>query len=429
MADISISDLLVNSGAKYRKEALQMPLAQIEDTLKHMRLVRELRGEEVEPTILPVGNFVPVDENGTPTGTSQIKARKLTTYQLMLWQRFNPNSLYGSVFDSPLKEDMVNNDTVRTLVVEAMRNGSNGLNSVIWTGVRNASGTTQAANFDGFDTIVKAEKTAGNIALSKGNFLQLGKVNEYNIGDKLRLMWVKANADLKGDSSKQLKLFMPLSAAEMYDKWFITNYGQANFAGGQFNQRFLHGTNGKVEIVALPGMEGAEHFILTTADNMKVGFDNSGSFNQFRIEHIDNPMVLQLFAQIFMGVQFASVDPHFAMFASAQVTTGETYLTTDVDEVVFDDTVSGSSDTFDITLFGINMTAATAITIDGTNAAMFSTGAASVSAADANAAAGKEVTLTFSPTATGDKTANLHIKNTTDDVDITIVLKGKGTAS
>lgn len=98
-----------------------------------------------------------------------------------------------------------------------------------------------------------------------------------------------------------------------------------------------------------------------------------------------------------------------------------------VDALEFKDTELGESDSETVNLQGRNLTAATTIEITGTDAAEFEVSENSVAAADANAAGGVDITVTFSPTTSpGDRTASLVITNDTDDIELVIPLTGKG---
>lgn len=104
-------------------------------------------------------------------------------------------------------------------------------------------------------------------------------------------------------------------------------------------------------------------------------------------------------------------------------------IDTSVDALDFKDTELGESDSETINLQGRNLTAPTTIEITGTDAAEFEVSENSVAAADANAAGGVDITVTFSPTTNaGDRSASLVITNTTDDIELVIPLTGKGTS-
>lgn len=97
------------------------------------------------------------------------------------------------------------------------------------------------------------------------------------------------------------------------------------------------------------------------------------------------------------------------------------------DAIDFNDTNVNEENTATINLQGRNLTAATTIGIEGTYAGDFEVSDESVAAADANAAGGVDITVTFAPTTAGDKTATLVIANKTDEIGMVIPLTGKAT--
>jgi len=426
---VSLSTVLVDSSHRYRKEVMTMVLASIEEVTKHMRTVKDLKGKETEATIVPVAHFRPYSSEKVVSGTAGLKARTLETFPLEILEEFDPEELYKTCFGQPVNAEKIDLDIVRRLIVEEMRNACSGLCDVIFTGSRNASGTANADCFDGFDTIIAKEKTAGNITLAKGNFVTLGEITEYNIGDKFEMIYKLISDNLKGDSKTKLMLVCSIKEKEMYNNWYANKFGHGNFAGVP-NQQYLHGTDNKVEIVALPGMGGANHCFITTQNNMKVGYDLSPATAKYEVRKPDNPNVVQFHVKIYMGVDFANIDKEFLFAASRTVKDDSVYMVTDPDTVEFDDTVLSASDTATVTLKGYNLTATSLLSLEGANASEFSLSANSVSAADANASTGAEITVTFSPiTTAGDRTATLRVTNATDNVSMLIALKGKGVES
>ena len=238
-------------------------------------------------------------------------------------------------------------------------------------------------------------------------------------------MYTLIDEKLRGDASKKLKLVCTLKEKEMYNVWFANKFGHGNFAGVP-DQEYLHGTNNKVEIVALPGMEGASHCFITTKENMKVGVNVAPEVAKFEVRRPDNPNVVQFHVVVYMGVDFANVDKEFLFCAARTIKSDAVYMLTDVSSVTFADTASNATKTAKVKFFGFNMTAATSLTLEGTNAAKFSLSADSISASDANASTGEEITITFTPGATGSFSAALRVTNATDNVSIVIPITGKG---
>lgn len=427
---VSLATALVDSNHRFRKDCLTMTITSIEAVTKHMRLIQGLKGKETEATIVPQAHFRPYSSEKVVTGTGSLKARTLETFPLEILEEFDPEELYKTIFGTPVEADKINLDIVRRILIEEMKNACRGLCDNIFTGVRNATGTDAVDCFNGFDSIIAAEKALGTptISYALGNFVTLGELSEYNIGDKWFLMYTLIDEKLRGDASKKLKLVCTLKEKEMYNVWFANKFGHGNFAGVP-DQEYLHGTNNKVEIVALPGMEGASHCFITTRENMKVGVNVDPQVAKFEVRRPDNPNVVQFHVVVYMGVDFANVDKEFLFCAARTIKSDAVYMLTDVSSVTFADTASNATKTATVKFFGFNMTAATSLTLEGTNAAKFSLSANSISADDANAAAGKEITITFTPGATGSFTAALRVTNSTDNVSMVIPLAGKGVSA
>ncbi len=423
---VTLSSQLVNSSRRFRKECMLIVMAAVEEVTKHMRVITGLKGKETEGTIVPQAKFRPYHSEKVVGGTGEITARTLETFPLEILEEFDPENLYTTIFGTPVDVEKINLDIVRRILTEEMHNASRGLCDLIFRGVRDADGTGALDGFNGFDTIIAAEKTAGNIAIGKGNFTNLGEVSAYNIGDAWKRLYRKADEKLRGGSTKKLVLVCSFTEYDQYKNWYAQKFGAGNFAGTP-EQTYLDGTANKVQIVPLPGMDGTAHCFITTEDNMKVGFDLLSNATRFNVRVPDNPNVVQMHAKIYMGVDFANVDKEFLMVGARTVKDDSVYMDADKSSVVFADTTLGQTKTAKVKLFGFNLSAASDLTLEGTNKTEFSLSADSVSAADANASTGYEVTITFAPTTTaGDRSAQLRVSNATDNVNMVIALSGKG---
>lgn len=426
---VTIDSILINSSHRFRKECMAIVPASIETCTKHMRVIDKLKGKESEGTIVPQAKFRPYHSEKIVGGTAGITARTLETFPLELLEEFDPEALYTTTFGTPVDVEKIDMPIVRKMLALEMLEASRGLCDLLFRGVRNANGTGALDGFNGFDTIIANEIAAGNIAFSKGNFAAFGEIDEYNIVDRFTQMFMMISEKLRGDQQKKLKLYCSIRASQMYDKGYAIKYGHGNFAGIK-NQKYVDGTNDQLEIVPLPGMDGVSNFIISTQDNMKVGFDVFSKHTKFEVRKPDNPNMVQMHAKIYMGVDFANVDKEFLFVAACTLKSKAVYMVSDLGALNFEDTALSSSSTAKIKFFGFNLSEATSLTLEGTNAAMFSLSADSMSASDANASAGKEITVTFSPTtAAGEKTATLRVTNATDNVSMLIPLKGKGTSA
>lgn len=424
----SIAQALVHSNHRFRKEVMLITLASIMECTKHMRVINGLKGKETEATIVPQAKWRPYHSEKVVTGTAGLTARTLETFPLEILEEFDPENLYTTVFGTPFDADKVDLEIVRKLLQEEMKNASRGLCDLLCRGVRVADGTGALDGLDGFDTIIANEITAGNISFANGNFANIGELNEYNIVDSFYNMYTMIDESLLGDSSKKLKLICSIKDYQVYKKGYAIKYGTGIFAGMP-EQKYLDGTNDKVEIVPLPGMEGSNHVFITTQENMKVGADVLSRNTVFEVRRPDNPNLVQMHAKIYLGVDFANVDKQFLFVGARTIKSSTVFMTSDTAKVTFADTASNATKTATVKFFGFNLTEATSLTLEGTNAAKFSLSANSITAADANAAAGKAITITFTPGTTGSFTAALRVTNSTDNVSMVIPLAGKGVSA
>lgn len=423
---VTLASALVNSNHRFKKECMLIIMAAVEEVTKHMRVITGLKGKETEATIVPQAKFRPYHSEKVVSGTGELTARTLTTLPLEILEEFDPEDLYTTIFGQPVEAEKINLDIVRRILTEEMANASRGLCDLIFRGVYNASGTGALDGFNGFDTIIALEKAAGNISLANGNFTNLGEVDSTNIGDVWKRMYRKMNENLRGGATKQLKLICSFAEYDMYKNWYAQQFGAGNFAGTP-EQTYLDGTANKVQIVPLPGMDGTAHCFITTQENMKVGFDLMSNATKFDVRVPDNPNVVQMHAKVYMGVDFANVSADFLMVGARTVKDDTVYMDANRSSVEFPDTDLSDTATQKVTFYGFNMTAATSLTLEGTDAEEFSLDANSISADDANEAEGVEITITFAPiTTAGDRTAQLRVSNATDNVNMIIPITGKG---
>lgn len=427
----SIATALIHSNHRFRKELMLITVASIMECTKHMRVINGLKGKETEATIVPQAHFRPYKSEKVVGNTASLTARTLETFPLEILEEFDPENLYTTVFGVPFDAEKVDLEIVRKLLQEEMKNASRGLCDLLCRGVRNATGTGRLDGFNGLDTIIANEITAGNISFANGNFANIGELTEYNIVDVWYNMFTMIDEALLGDSNKKLKLICSIKDYQVYKKGYAIKYGTGIFAGMP-EQKYLDGTNDKVEIVPLPGMEGSAHVFITTQENMKVGFDVLSRHTVFEVRKPDNPNVVQMHAKIYMGVDFANVDKEFLFVGARTIKSSTVYMTSDTAKVAFADTTLSQTKTAKVKLYGFNLTAATSLTLEGTDASEFSLSdgtntISSVSASDANGSTGYEVTITFAPlTTAGARTAALRITNATDNVSIVIPITGKG---
>ena len=433
MANITLALQLVNSGQTFRESVLAEPLYQLRDNLKLMRHTTMLRGSDTTYMLKGNGEFTPYDPEGDPSSPGAIKARTLTTNHSELFEEFDPENIYRTLFDKPLSKSKITMPIVKAILVEDIRVAASKLNFAIWSGVYDENGTNNLSNMDGFDTIIAKEKALATPTISKalGNYLQLGQITPYNAGDKLKLLWTMANALLKSNNPT-LFMIMPDYVRDMYITW-CTNHANQSLAAqyvDQFNGVYLHNTNKKCILVSPPGTDDLTHIILTSRNNLRFGSDGIGEGENATGEYLlrlhgTNPRKVQMYTDCWMGCNFEAVSKEYLMCGSFTANTSAVYASTDIESIDFGEVTSGQTKTEDITVSGVNLTSALQVTVNGGDGKI-TVNKSTITDEEAMAAGGQAVTVTFAPTAAGAKNATIIIASATDDIYLEIPVTGTG---
>lgn len=427
MADrVQLANALVDSGQQFAPTALAMPRELINESVKWMDEIKPLRGKYTRGTYKAGGHYKPLKPDWNPDQPGNFVARTLETFACQVEEEFDPASMLTTVYSKPLESiDHIGMDIVKLIAVEEMRKASEDLNECIWQGVRNESSTDSLANFDGFGTIIRKELTAGNIGINKGNYKQTGGINKFNVGPKLKAIWKKRNRKIKSG-----EMYVEQEILDMYNEWYqAQNFNNANTnTDGQ--QQYLIGSNKKCKLVSCPGMEGMGFIIVTDGKrNLMFGSHGIGvgedAVAPFILRHGNNVKSVQLYTEAWFGVQFSHIEKEFLMVSSYRLVDTDTDLTVDNEEIEFDDTEIGETDTATLTLKGQNLTSSVTVTCDGA----FTANVDTITADDLNADDGKTITITFTPTEAGDTTGTIRFVSATDDINLPVSLKGKGVES
>ena len=423
VSKVQICEELAKSGSRYRATALAMPMVMIHDSIQHLNVVTQLRGREIQGMIDEEGNYKPYKTQWNPSDAAPIKACVLETKHLQYESEFDPESLMTTLYSKPIdKIPMVTQQMVKEIAVAKMCVISENLNPCIWQGVEDEDSTDTLSNFDGFSTIIGKNRTNGAIGLTAGNLVQLGGINQYNAGVKLKLIWKRRNKKIK-----KAEMFLEDTLLTFYDEWYRNqNYNNAN-TNTDGVQQYLIGTEKKCKLVSCYGMDGMGYIILTDGKkNMRIGIDGIGTgenaTGDFILRSGNNVKTVQMFTDCWMGVNFTSVDQRFLMTASYNIKDDSVYATVS-DEEVNISTTSGTAKTATIDYQGYNLTSATTVTISGTG---FTCDVESITAEEANAEGGKTLTITFQGTEAS--TGTLRLVNATDDIDLEVDLKAVITA-
>ena len=218
--------------------------------------------------------------------------------------------------------------------MEMARSATENLALALFSAKRNASGDTTMDLFDGFDTIIEAEKTASNIASAKGNLQALGEITPSIVGEVLKEFYRSCHTVLKNRG--QIIMFIPTKLREMYDDWYAANFQAAPY-NTQFEQTYLQGTGRKCVLVDLPGMDNVKNIFITTRENLLVGVDQLSDKERFEVRRPDNPKAVQFFMTMYFGCDFQSIDPRAVNYGSFTVGEDTADVSTEPEETLQED--------------------------------------------------------------------------------------------
>lgn len=388
--DLDIQSALINSSHKFRKEVLLMPVVGLGQTRLHMSTRFGIRGKETVGEARSGARIRPYRTAKDAGNTTTVIPRTLETFLGDVVEEFDPVALYKTVYSENISKDITQLDFVKMISMEMARQTTVELPVAIFTGKRNAVGNGTMDLIDGFDTICKAEKIAGNISVANKNLVELGGITTVNVGDKLRAFFKASHQALRNNASK---MYVPVEVKERYDEWYLANFGPVVYNTGD-QQTFLHMSNKKCEIVAMEGMVDSTHIFISTKKNMLIGVDQTSDEEKIEVRRPDNPKVVQFFMKMFFGVQFESISPEVFM-AGGYNLIGDPVLTATPAVVACADTAVDATSTKTVVIKGEDLIAGVELAVQG---AGFTLDTFSITEADVESAAGKTITVTFSPT-------------------------------
>lgn len=295
------------SGHKFRSDLLQMPVHAMQETLKYMTLRRGIRYAETVGELTGDIDLGPYSETRIDNDGINIKGRTLYTYLGSVVKKFSPNSVVKSIYDAAFTkgEELKSVDiALRVLAFLTAKLGHN-LQTHIWDAVRNDSGTTSAALFNGFDTITATEITATNISAAKHNLYEFSEaITSSNAVDLIKA-YCEAASELLVDAGSPVNLYCSPGIYRNYLKDYQATVGAIPY-NTTYEKTVVEGFE-NVRFVPLYNKANSPYLHLSPASNMLVGVNLNGEEEDIRIEKHE-AFVLQYIATMFFGVQFESIN-------------------------------------------------------------------------------------------------------------------------
>ncbi len=291
---------------KYRSELLMLPIIGCQDTLQYMTARPGIRYKERVGTMTGDAQFAPYNPARATDYNLNIDYREIETFLGSVIAKFEPNSAVSTILGtSATKGDgLMATPTAKHVLSLIAKNISEHLNDAIWNGVRNASGTATKDLFNGFDTITKAEITAGEISADKGNYMKLSaEITSANAVDVAKEILFSLDPRLR---SQDLYLYCSQDFVDKYNEGYLLTHGNVPY-NTQYGQQAVEGSNGRLKFVPLYNKADSKFMHVTTKSNMLVGYDQMGDIESVMVKEYE-PFILSYVATMFFGVQFESID-------------------------------------------------------------------------------------------------------------------------
>lgn len=300
---------LTNAAMQHSEELKNVPVLALEKDLQYATLVMGVASELTVQELAGTAHLRPHNGSENVQTGLTIKPRTLTTYVGDTIMYFKPETLRATVFAKRLLGS--NNQSGYPLEAEMvaylLSQSAGNIRKELFKAVRNGSGTTTTALFNGWNTIAATEIAATNISTGNKNLVSgIDDIDDTNAGEILKDFVDTAQDELL-ESGETKILAVSRKIYNHYNNWYAENRNGSAY-NTQFKQTFLEGYDGEVIVVPFVGLKDSQYIHLTTKSNLLVGVDNSGDFNTGRFREVTNPFEYQFVHKMNFGVQFESIN-------------------------------------------------------------------------------------------------------------------------
>lgn len=305
---------LAESGRKYRKNLLMLPLIGVKDAFKYMTPRPGVLYEDTSGTASSNAELGPYKSKREASATFKLLERTLKTYLGSCVEEFEPNKLISTIWAqmNASVAEIKNPDMKKAMLQSMMKAILGKLNQNLFPAKRNSTGDTTADLFDGFDTIAEKEIAAGNISVEKGNLIMIDAVTNDNAMDVLQSVYESASDELQDEMTY---MYLPKSMYNSYCKDFKASTGAAAY-NKEYKQTFLEGSDDKCILAPLVSKKGSKIIQLTPKSNMLYGFGNGVEKEKIEIaKSLTSHFLVDFVLTLIFGVDYQHVEAQKLMIA------------------------------------------------------------------------------------------------------------------
>lgn len=318
MAQVVTPELLAESCQKFLSELIQMPIQVMQDqTAKFITIIPGVRNQLTFGQLDGDAELAPWSKNNTADADYSITGRTLEVFPGNCAKNFDPMPLFHSIYGESiaLGESMTKHQIARKLVTLFAAKIGMHIDEHVWNAVRNVSGKNTASLFDGFDTIIGKEVTAGNVAAAKGNYIKLDPITSTNAVEVLKEFYRSADKHLQRQNTY---LYMSPDVYNAYVDDYQARHGSLPY-NNSFEKDTLEGSRGKCKFAVLDNMAGSNYLKLSTKPNFLLGTDINNQQNHCNVAKYSSWQLTFEFAAVY-GAQIRTLSKEAFMVGDITVT-------------------------------------------------------------------------------------------------------------
>lgn len=297
-------DALKQSAQTFRKELLIMPARMLQQYIQYFTVRTGIRYKETVGELSGDAELGPYSSTRKDESDIAINGRVLETFLGSIIKDFEPNKVVQSVYGAlQVKGDALKNVNItRAVLTYIMSRISHNLYKNLFVAKRNDGGTKTVDLFNGFDTIIDTEKTAGNIAAGKGNMFVVEAFTRENTVDQLKAFFWAADENLQMQNTI---MYLPPTIYNYYNEDYKATTGATPY-NTEYKKTFLEGSDNRCTLLPLSAKANCNYIQLTTRENSMIGTGAGVASESLDVDRF-SPFVLTFSTALFFGCQYESI--------------------------------------------------------------------------------------------------------------------------
>lgn len=312
---------LVQSSVTYQKPLMLLPFAAFSALGKKngFFVKKGIYGTKKFTSLDVEGRMRPYHSGGPDDLALTLAVNEITTYLGEDYTLFEIASLLDTVWGMGIidAETMKASQIGQLMIATKINRNLEAIRKSIWTGVRNAEGTTTLSLFDGFDVIIANEiaKSAEETKISEaiGNLSTMSAaIDDTNAMAILKEAYRGLPEEMRDE---EIIAYLPTDIYDAYNDDYDVS-GRGTLHDKKFSQTVLHGSDDKCTLIKSPYRSSDAPVIFSVKNNLTIALGGGGSDERVMVKEDNNAKMMQLLHMLFFGTGIQTFD--YRMFHVAQ---------------------------------------------------------------------------------------------------------------